>query len=384
MFVLLCSNPFMGLMFTAVGPVLPSLMQQFGSTGDGALTAQLIMTMPGIGIIVAGAPVGWMVERFGATTVLRIALLLFGFAGSAGVYAESLTLFFATRFLLGVAALGVATSTLSLVGEYFDADRRARVLSYQGAAGAAFGFVSLLLSGAMAEAWGWRAPFSLYLAGWVVLLCTWFALPGRLERTTDTEDRRSEQEAGFRALLPLWSLYLLIIVIFVAVFMNAVQVSFLLAADGISSPAVMSRVLAASAIANSIGAFSYGWLRERLGGGRTFVFCLVLMGIGYVVLGLPGGIALKVAGTAIASLGAGCIGPYLGNLLLDRARPEVRGRASGLLYTATFVGDFLNPLIVAPLRYLFGIHGAFVSIGLACLAGGLFSAVRRGASRQQL
>jgi hypothetical protein len=48
----------------------------------------------------------------------------------------------------------------------------------------------------------------------------------------------------------------------------------------------------------------------------------------------------------------------------------------------TFVGDFLNPLAVAPLRYAFGIHGAFVVVGCLCAAGALFVALRRARAVQ--
>ena len=378
MLVLLCSNPFMGLMFTAVGPVLPSIMKQFGAAGDGALNAQLIMTIPGIGIILAGAPIGWLTQRYGAARLVRWALLAFAVSGAAGMFIDNFIAFLAARFVLGVSASAVATSTLALVGERFEDEQRARVLSYQAAAGAAFGFVSLLLSGAMAEAWGWRAPFALYLVAVLVWACAIAALPVRkLVRPGEAAQASAVTAPAKGSLRPLWPVFLLIVVIFIAVFMNAVQVSFLLAADGVTSPSVQSWILASSAIANSLGAISYGWLRPRLGGRWTFALCLIAMGAGYATLGLSGGVAFKVVGTVIASLGAGCVGPYVGNLLLDRAAPEVRERAAGLLYSATFVGDFLNPIAVTPLRYAFGIHGAFVVVGCLCVAGALVVALRR-------
>ena len=82
----------------------------------------------------------------------------------------------------------------------------------------------------------------------------------------------------------------------------------------------------------------------------------------------------------LSSLGAGCVGPYVGNLLLDRAEPAVRARAAGLLYSATFVGDFLNPLAMLPLRQAFGIHMAFVIVGAVCAAGAVWAALRTSES----
>ncbi|HWI10631.1 MAG TPA: MFS transporter [Burkholderiaceae bacterium] len=380
MVVLMCSNPFMGLMFTAVGPVLPSVMNQFGAAGDGALNAQLIMTIPGVGLILAGPPIGWLTQRYGAALLVRWALLVFALAGAAGMVIDNLAVFLAARFVLGVAASAIATSTLALVGERFEDVRRARILSYQAAAGSAFGFVSLLLSGAMAEAWGWRAPFALYLIAAPVLICALAGLPvrGPMDAAAAAEKSTAERLSSTRgSLKPLWPVFALIVVVFIAVFMNAVQASFLLAADGVTSPSVQSWIMASSAVASSVGAVSYGFIRPRLGARWTFALCLIAMGVGFVTLGLSGGIAIKVLGTVIASLGAGCVGPYVGNLLLDRAAPNVRERAAGLLYSATFVGDFLNPIVVTPLRYAFGIHGAFIVVGGLCAVGALIVLLRR-------
>jgi MFS family permease len=375
MIVLLCSNPFMGLMFTAVGPVLPGLTQAFAGHGDAALNAQLVMTVPGIGIILAGAPIGWLTQRLGAARVVRWALAGFALSGAAGMVIQALPALLASRFILGVCASAIATSTLAIVGERFHDDVRARVLSYQAAAGAAFGFVSLLLSGAVAEAWGWRASFGLYLLAAVVLLCALLSLPVTAATRSPATESASHTPGG--SLKPLLPVFALIVVIFIAVFMNAVQASFLLAADGYTSPSVQSWVLAAGAISNSAGALSFGWIRPRLGARWTFAGCLLCMGVGFAILGLGGAIAMKLLGIVIASIGAGCVGPYVGNLLLDRAAPQVRARAAGLLYSATFVGDFLNPLAVAPLRHAFGIHGAFIVVGAVCAASALFVAVRR-------
>jgi MFS family permease len=356
-------------------------MGAFGGQGDGALNAQLIMTIPGVGIILAGAPVGWLTQRFGPERVVRWALLGFALSGAAGALLHSLTAFLATRFLLGVSASAIATATLALVGERFHDEARAKVLSWQAAAGAAFGFVSLLASGAVAEAFGWRASFGLYLMGLVVLACALASLPLRPQRPALVR-RVDSAEASRGSLLPLWPLFLLIVVIFIAVFMNAVQLSFLLAADGYTSPSVQSWVLASGALSNSAGAMSYGWIRPRLGARWTFAGCLVCMAAGFVLLGAGATLPLKLVGLVLSSVGAGCVGPYVGNLLLDRAAPEVRARAAGLLYSATFVGDFLNPLAMLPLRQVFGIHIAFVIVGGVCAAGAVWAALKTRETRE--
>jgi MFS family permease len=378
--VLVSSNPCMALMFTALGPVLPGLAQHFAIGGDGALAAQLIMTMPSIGIVLGGPATGWMVERFGARPLLLSSLLIYALAGSGGLYIDAMPALLITRLLVGLSASGVATSTLAIIAERFDPELRARILGYQSAAGSAVGLVSLLVAGNVGEAYGWRAPFSLYLLGFAILLVALVVVPSTRVQSAAEQPCPGESQSDRHPLLALWPIYLLIVLVFMTVFMNAVQLSFLLADDGITSPRFQSWIMATSAVASMVGAASYGWLRVWIADRWIFCICLALMGGGYLLMGSSHQVFLTTIGCGIAALGGGGVGPYLASVLLDRAAPSVRGRAAGFMYTALYLGDFLNPLVINPVRAHFGIHHAFALVGavlsLCAMAVVLRSAMR--------
>ena len=380
--VLVSSNPCMALMFTALGPVLPGLAHHFAVAGDGALAAQLIMTMPSIGIVLGGPVTGWMVERLGARPLLLGGLLMYALAGSAGLYIDVIPVLLFTRLLVGLAASSVATSTLAIIAERFDHEQRARILGYQSAAGSAIGLVSLLVAGNVGEVYGWRAPFSLYLAGLAILLVAMVVVPAARGQGDAGQSIERVGQQDRHPLLLLWPVYLLIVLVFVAVFMNAVQLSFLLADDGIASPRVQSWIMATSAVASMIGAASYGWLRAWIEDRWIFCICLALMGSGYLLMGSSHQVLFTTVGCGIAALGGGCIGPYLATALLDRAAPSVRGRASGFMYTALYLGDFLNPVVINPVRANFGIHQAFVLVGAVLSVSALVAMLRGALARK--
>ncbi|MFJ2992899.1 MFS transporter [Pandoraea sp. NPDC087047] len=361
--VLASSSPCMALMFTAVGPVLPGLAQHFARGGDGAFAAQLIMTMPGIGIALGGLVTGWAVERLGARALLLGSLLTYALAGFAGFYVDALSVLLFTRLLTGLAAAGCATSTLAIIAQRFEPEQRACILGYQSAAGSAVGLVSLLVAGGVGEAYGWRAPFFLYLLALPVLLVATAVVPAVRSQANAQRPPRQTGHNDRHPLLALLPVYLLIVLVFAAVFMNAVQLSFLLAQSGITSPGVQSWVMATSALACMVGAASYGRVRSWVGDRWIFCICLALMGGGYVLMGSSHLMMPMIVGCGIAAIGGGCVGPYLAVVLLDRAAPSVRGRASGFMFTALYLGDFVNPLVVNPLRASFGIHQAFVLVG---------------------
>ena len=365
--VLISGAPLMALMFVAVAPVLSSLAAHFGRGPDGALIAQMIMTLPGIGVILGGPVTGWLVERTGSRRTVLASLLVYSLAGSLGMLIDNLWLMFVTRLLLGVSAAGVATSTMALVGQCYRDEARQRMLGYQSAAGAGFGLLALLAAGGIGEAAGWRAPFALYSSGAIVLIMALFSIP-------NIPPVAQERARGLAGLLPLWPIYLLIVLVFAAVFMGAVQLAFLLVGDGVTSPAVQSWVLATSSACSAVGAWAYGRVRPRLGSYGTFGLCLGLLSCGLGAIGSGHGAWTAAAGSAVAGLGAGGAGPYVAGVLLDRSPAEVRGRAVGFMYTAIYLGDFANPLIMTPVRAWLGIHGAFLAVSAVLAAGAAWAA----------
>ncbi len=79
--LMLCGSPLMALIFTVLGPVLPAVAGHFGGE---RLTAQMIMTMPSLGIMVGGPIGGWLVERHGVRRVILWMLVAYALSGCAG------------------------------------------------------------------------------------------------------------------------------------------------------------------------------------------------------------------------------------------------------------------------------------------------------------
>ncbi len=370
--VMLSGTTFVALVVTAVSPIMHMLSDHFGSGGYGKTVAYGIATVPSIGIMI-GAPItGWVIERVGARNFLLVILLVFGFSGSAGLYLDDIRLLVATRFILGVSAAGIVTATLIMISEYFEADMRARVLGYQAAVGALAALSIIMAAGPLAEWAGWRAPFALYLIAFLVFLAAAVAIPKRPARA-DRLPRAAAQPDAWAALIALWVPIAVITALFVGSFMPTLQVSFLLAANGVMKPSVNSLVLSSSALMVGAGSAMYGPLRHRFGDRAMLALCATAIGAGIVVMGLSQGAIQVAVGCAISGIGTGLLNPQANNMLITRAGPNARGRAAGLGYTARYLGDFANPVIVAPLAVAVGLHGAFVVLGGAFVVAAMLS-----------
>jgi MFS family permease len=371
--VMLSGTTFVALVVTAVSPIMQELADYFGKGGHGKEVAYGIAVVPSVGIMIGGPITGWVIERTGSRNFLLTILVIFGLAGSAGLYLNDLSLLIATRFILGVSSAGIVTCTLIMIGEYFEPVMRTRILGYQGAVGATAALLIILASGQLAKFVGWRAPFIMYLIAFLMFIAAAIAIPKR----PLAEFRKVKEIAPPGTMIALLPLIAVITALFIGSFMPTIQVSFLLADNGVNDPATKSLVLGASALMVGIGSAVYGPTRLRLGDRWTMRLCAGLIGIGIVVMGF-GHDAMGVAlGCAISGIGTGLLNPQTNNMLITRAGPGARGRAVGMGYFARYGGDFLNPVLVGPLTRTYGIHIAFILTGAAFIAGTAVDLVAR-------
>ncbi|WP_330630175.1 MFS transporter [Halocatena halophila] len=71
-----------------------------------------------------------------------------------------------------------------------------------------------------------------------------------------------------------------------------------------------------------------------------------------------------VTGVAIAGCGSGFLITNLNAWIATVAPTHARGRALSALTSATFLGQFLSPLVVQPLRTSLGVGSTFLGAGL--------------------
>jgi MFS family permease len=364
--VMLSGTTFVALVVTAVAPIMSHLSEHFGQGGHGKLVAYGVATVPSVGIMIGGPITGWVIERVGSRNFLLTILIVFGFSGSAGLVLNDVWLLVATRFILGVSAAGIVTGTLIMIGEYFAPQMRVRILGYQGAVGAIAALLIILSSGVMADWAGWRAPFALYLIAFLVFVAAAIAIPKR--PAGPRVAKAVDETSAWVALASVWGPLAVVVGLFVGSFMPTLQVSFLLAANGVLKASNQSLVLAASALMVGLGSAVYGTLRLRFGDRWMLRLCALLIGAGIVIMGFSHEAMQVALGCAISGIGTGLLNPQVNNMLISRAGPNARGRAVGLGYTARYAGDFLNPVIVGPMALAIGLHEAFIVLGATFLA----------------
>jgi MFS family permease len=349
------------LIFSALPPALPLIAAHFGGGQKGAFFAQMLMTMPSLGLLLGGLVSGLVVDRGGLRRVMIMSMFFYGALGACGLFVTDAYLLLGTRFMFGLAASCLTVSCTAFVIIQFQGTARHRAFSWQGAATGATGIVAVFLSGALVGGGDWRSPFILYpLMVALPLIAAVFVVPS-VARATDLP-RMAMEEVPTRS---LWPVYLTIMPLTTIIITGSVQLPFLLVEKGIVDPMAQTVAIGGGHGASIVGALLFPLLLKRGGEGGTLCACLALIGAGLLgsagAAGLFGVVAMNVA----FSLGIGIVMPFFPYLIASRASELTRNRALGWFSSAAFVGAFFNPPLMAFLGKFLSLQEIYVALGIA-------------------
>lgn len=351
-----------------IAPALPAMHAAFSDIPNVDLLVRLVLTIPGL-FIVLGAPVaGFIVDRSGRKRILVVSTALYAITGSAGYFFDSMTAILISRALLGIAVAGIMISVTTLIADYYQDEARARFLGRQ-AAFMNFGGVVFTAAGGVLADITWQTPFLIYLVAFVILPFAVIALlePRRDPIVREEFDAEGHSSASFPIgqLLPIYVTALVLLTTFV---MMIIQLPFLLQTVAGAS-ATQSGLAISGAILFSIPpSLLFGRISKRLDMFSIVTIGFILFGIGYPIIGLGGGFASIFVGSAIAGVGLGLLMPTLNVWLVARAPVAFRGRAFGLLTTAVFFGQFISPFVTEPISAQVGMGNSFIVVGAAMFA----------------
>lgn len=365
---------------------LPGLRAHFADVEAIDTLAGLVVTLPSIAIVLTAGLFGWLADRQNRQVLLAVAAGLYAIGGTTGLWADSLTAILAGRLLLGLGVAGTMTLTMTWAADLWHGPARARFMGLQGAAISAGGIVFMLLGGALAMM-HWRGAFLVYaLVIPVAIVGIWALAPHaralREGRAAVTGPDARTQATGPFPWAAFWMVAPLAFLFMAAFYVTPTRLPFLLEDLGVSNTLAVGAIMATLTLVSMPLSLMYGRIRQHFSARAVFVWSFALMGAGLVMHGLSSSWHGVLAGSVLAGLG---MGPSMANYttwFMAQVPAQQRGRASGLLTTAFFLGQFASPLVSAPLVAGFGLQGAFGVLGLFLIVLSLgiaaLGAVRRG------
>jgi MFS family permease len=346
-----------GLAFTAFVAALPQMARDLGTRGE--LIAQMVMGLAALGLMVGALASGWILERAGLLATLLGAILVFGFAGAAGLYPLGATLLLGSRFAVGFASACMTTGCMWGIAAEYEGHRRARALGIASGLGSVAALVGTVLGGVIAQRSGWRltfAQFPVFAAVGVLFV---------LLSVRQVKPARSATVArGGSFLTRLLPFYFLSTLLFAVMFIGSIQFAFLLQLDGVGKSSTRSLFIGAITVVGSLTSLCYGWLQRRLSASGAFALGLLGVTASLATIGGSTAAAYALAGAVLMGLYVGITSPYVYHEVTERTSEDVRGRALGVLSAFCYLGAFLNPPVFATLSRWLGPRGVFLVTAL--------------------
>ncbi len=362
--VLLIMSSFTVMAGATIAPALPAMRLAFTDQAYADELIQFVLTAPALFIALGAGFAGLIVDRFGRKPPLIAGLVLYGLAGTSGLFLDDIYAILVGRALLGVAVAAIMTVCTTLIADYFEGDQRQRIMGFQGAF-MAFGGVFFLTGGGALADISWRAPFIIYAAAFLVLIPAVIFIyePPQHERSEDDPGEPIIAHLNPEQTSQVRLLYATALVSMICFYLVPVQFPFYIKALGVTANVYTGIAMASMTMTSAIVASQYQKIRARLSFRAIFALLFAAQGAGFVLLYFAETYAVAVAALVLAGAGLGLLMPNLSVYLVSFMPESVRGRAVGGLTASVFAGQFLSPFPAQLLRGTTGLGGVFALAG---------------------
>jgi MFS family permease len=363
--VILSSALGTSLIYCVLQPILPILASHFGAAG-GDNIAKMAATVPALGMLIGGLVGGWLIALVGKRPIVLTAIVLMGVLGVAEAFIPSAPWFLADRLALGLAASLLGTACITWMAEIYEGKARDKAIGiFKGVA--TFGAVPLMvLVGFIAAQAGWRAPFWLF-AVFAVPVSVLAAFAVKAKAKAVAGEPAAKGVSGGLSAMRHWPIYLLVFGVAILNIMGVVQLPFLLKAQATFGPAVQGMILASNALAMGVGAIFAAPFHTKIGKKSAVISTIVVAAICDVAIGFSPNVVLTIFASILSYLAMGILFVMPLVMLLGRATAQERPVAVGYSTAAGFLGQFANPILLAPIVASNGVSGAYLVVGVIAL-----------------
>jgi MFS family permease len=346
------------------------MAESLGAGAEGVFRAQMVMTMPSLAMMITAPLSGWIAERTSYRRVLQAALVLFPAAGLMALIFNSFHGLLICRFVIGIAAGAMATSSFGVINQLFTGTDRDKMFGYTSAATAAVAISGAVISGLLVATFGWQSIFWLYGSAIPILLLSLVCIDKELPRRSEARQGAAAEvptEVHQKHLRTLFGILLLMTLIAIVNLNTGVQFPFLLKDRGLGDARLVSAVVTTSCLAMFIGGSIFQRANAKFGTYNILVVMILLEGLGHLTAGLLQPFAAMLVAVVFMGVATAFMKPLTAHYIFTHLPPSLHGRATGALISFIFMGAFLNPILLKPVVGAMGREACIVLLGvLAC------------------
>ncbi len=331
---------------------LPLISHTFSSIPNIEFLSKLMLTIPSIIIALFAPFAGHIVDKWGRLKPLYLGILLFVIGGSSGFYIHDFYVILVGRAVLGFAVALIMTSSTALIGDYFDEESRYKFMSKQGLA-VALGGILFITSGGLLAQMHWSYPFAIYF---IPLLFLPFLLTTLYEPQKHKHSDDPELETK---LLPVYITAFFVMVLF---YMMPTQFPYLIVNVLGGKPQTIGFIIATAMVFNALTSMQYAKIKARLSFVQVYIMTFILFAIGLFFISQATNIPQLYFATLPIGMAFGLLFVNTNAWFLSKVSASKRGKASGILTSSLFLGQFSSPLLFEPIVSAYGIQGLFLII----------------------
>jgi MFS family permease len=339
----------------AIVTMLPHLKNHFMQVDNIEFLSRLMITLPSLAIAFLAPFMGHVVHKVGKNRSALFALVLFGIAGSAGVYLQTIQELLISRFFLGIAIGILMIVTTSLIGDYFQGETRHKYMGMQSLF-ISLGGVFFVVGGGILADMSWRYPFVIYLVGL-------FLFPLVLKYLEEKNTPASTQEE-FELSEGVFKIYLLAFFLMLVFYILPTQMPFLIINHFGASATLAGTIIALAFLSNGLGALSFAKLKKKYSFSTIYLIGMSIISIGFVLIGIATDVHFFFLTSPVMGFGGGILMTSISAWMLSIVMPQKRVKASGYLTSALFLGQFFSPIIFHGAVGFFGVQKFFIAVGV--------------------
>ena len=370
----------MGVAFSMMMPFLPLFVAELGVPGGHVeIWSGLVFSINFLTAALMTPVWGYLADRTGnKPMVVRSAAAVAIFTALMGL-SPNVWVLFVLRGLMG-AFSGFSAAATALIGAQVPRDRMGFALGTVQTGMVIGAVLGPLIGGILADSLGsYRYVFyATGLAAFIATLLAWFLVQEAKVEHTGPRPSLWASVGGIasnRALLPMYVVLIMDQVGLMAIApVLALFVADLVGPDHANLALLAGAAQAATGVANAISSPLIGARADRVGHKRILLFSLLGAGILLFPQGLVGSFLALVILRFVLGFAMGGLRPASYALVGALAPPEQRGQAFGVASSATFIGNFIGPLLGGFISGAFGIPVMFMITGVLLVSSGIWLA----------
>jgi MFS family permease len=174
------------------------------------------------------------------------------------------------------------------------------------------------------------------------------------EKHTHSDDPELEAK-----LLPVYLTAFFVMVLF---YMLPTQLPYLIVNTLGGKPQTIGFVIATAMIFNALTAMQYAKIKAKLSYMQIYATTFTLFALGLFLISQATVISQLFYSTAFIGMAFGLLFVNTNAWFLSQVPASKRGKASGLLTSSFFLGQFSSPLLFEPIVSMYGIQGLFFMV----------------------